>query len=91
MRTGETVRFKLRNRGKAMHEMVIGTMKDLKEHAEMMKKHPGMVHDDPSMVHVAAGATGEIVWQFHRAGEFAFACLLPGHYEAGMTGKVVVR
>lgn len=91
VKRGETLRLKVTNRGRLMHELVLGTEDALKAHAEAMKKHPGMVHDDPSMVHVAAGATGEIVWQFHRAGEFAFACLLPGHYEAGMTGKVVVR
>ena len=91
VKRGETVRLKVSNRGQLLHELVLGTEDALKAHAEAMKKHPGMVHDDPSMVHVAAGATGEIVWQFHRAGEFAFACLLPGHFEAGMTGKVVVR
>lgn len=88
---GETVRLKITNGGQMLHELVLGTEDALKLHAEAMKKHPGMVHDDPSMVHVAAGATGEIVWQFNRPGEFQFACLLPGHYEAGMTGKVVVR
>ena len=35
------------------HEMVLDTMRDLKEHAEMMRKHPGMEHDEPHMVHVA--------------------------------------
>ncbi|MBL8278136.1 MAG: cupredoxin family protein [Pelomonas sp.] len=91
VKRGETVRLKVTNRGQLLHELVLGTEDALKAHAEAMRKHPGMVHDDPSMVHVAAGATGEIVWQFHRAGEFSFACLLPGHFEAGMTGKVVVQ
>lgn len=43
------------------------------------------------MAHVKPRARGEIVWQFTRAGEFRFACLQPGHYEAGMSGKVVVK
>ena len=50
-----------------------------------------MEHDEPNMAHVKPGATGEIVWQFTKAGEFQFACLIPGHFEAGMVGKVVVK
>ena len=87
---GETVKFVVANAGKIMHEMVIGTMKELKEHAALMKKHPNMEHDEPYMAHVAAGKKGEIVWQFTKAGEFYYACLLPGHFEAGMIGKIVV-
>lgn len=41
--------------------------------------------------HVSPGATGEIVWQFTRPGEFEFACLQPGRFEAGMVGKVTVK
>lgn len=91
VKRGETVRLKVANKGQVLHELVLGTESDLRQHAEAMKKHPGMEHDEPSMVHVAPGATGEVVWQFTRPGEFRFACLLPGHFEAGMTGTVVVR
>ena len=34
------------------------------------------------------GKTGEIVWTFNRAGDFDFACLIAGHYQAGMVGKI---
>jgi len=91
VKRGENVRFVVRNTGKVMHEMVIGTMQALKEHAELMKKHPGMEHDEPYMAHVAPGKTAEIVWQFTRAGEFHYGCLVPGHLEAGMVGRIVVR
>jgi len=91
IKQGETVRFNVRNAGKTMHEMVLGTMKELKEHAELMKKHPGMEHDEPYMAHVAPGKTERIVWQFTKPGEFYYGCLIPGHFEAGMIGKVVVR
>ena len=87
----ETVRFDVRNNGKVMHEMVLGTMKELKEHAELMKKHPGMEHDEPYMAHVAPGKTERIVWQFTKPGEFYYGCLIPGHFEAGMVGKINVR
>jgi uncharacterized cupredoxin-like copper-binding protein len=88
---GETVRFVVKNSGKTMHEMVLGSMQDLKDHAELMRKHPGMEHDEPYMAHVGPGKTAEIVWQFTKAGEFYFGCLIPGHFEAGMVGKILVR
>ena len=87
---GETVRFVARNSGKVMHEMVLGTMQELKDHAALMKKHPGMEHDEPYMAHVAPGKTERIVWQFTKPGEFYFGCLIPGHFEAGMIGKIIV-
>ena len=91
VKRGETVKFIVSNTGQVLHEMVLGTPAALKEHAEMMKKHPGMEHEEPSMAHVKPGATGEILWQFTQAGEFQFACFIPGHFEAGMVGKVVVK
>lgn len=91
VKRGETVRFRVKNSGKVMHEMVLGTMDDLKAHAEMMKKHPGMEHDEPYMAHVAPGKTETMVWQFTKAGEFYYGCLVPGHFEAGMIGKVMVK
>jgi len=87
---GETVRLVLRNRGKVVHELVIGTKDELDEHAALMMKFPDMEHDEPYMAHVAPGGRGEIVWTFNRAGEFDFACLIAGHYQAGMVGKVRV-
>lgn len=87
---GETIRFAQANVGKVMHEMVIGTRADIEQHAELMRKHPGMEHDEPYMAHVAPGKKGEIVWTFNRAGDFEFACLIPGHFEAGMRGTIKV-
>ena len=91
LKRGETIRFVVRNDGKVMHEMVIGTMEQLKAHAEMMQKFPGMEHDEAYLAHVAPGNAEEIVWQFTRAGEFHYACLLPGHMEAGMIAKIIVK
>jgi len=90
VKKGETVRFVVKNSGKTMHEMVLGTMEDLKEHAQMMQKHPGMEHHEPNMAHVAPGRTRNLIWQFTRAGEFYYGCLVPGHLEAGMVGKIIV-
>ena len=90
VKAGETIRFVHRNIGKVMHEMVIGTRKDLEEHAQLMRKQPGMEHDEPYMTHVAAGKRAQMVWQFNRVGDFEFACLIPGHFEAGMRGTIKV-
>ncbi len=90
VRQGETVRIVLKNEGKVLHEFVLGTKKDLDEHAALMAKFPNMQHDEPYMVHVPPGKAGEIVWTFNRVGEFDFACLIPGHYQAGMVGSVNV-
>jgi uncharacterized cupredoxin-like copper-binding protein len=88
---GETIRFDIRNKGKMLHELVIGTKKELDEHAALMVKFPNMEHDEPYMAHVAAGKTGSIVWTFNQVGEFDFACLIAGHYQAGMVGKISVK
>ena len=90
VRQGETIRFVVRNSGKVMHEMVIGTKKELDEHAALMTKFPGMEHDEPYMTHVGPGKVGGLVWTFNRAGEFQFACLIAGHYQAGMVGRIKV-
>ncbi len=90
VKLGETLRLRAENKGKVMHELVIGTRAELEAHAEMMKKHPNMEHDEPYMAHVSPGQRGDIVWTFNRAGGFEFACLLPGHFEAGMRGTIRV-
>jgi uncharacterized cupredoxin-like copper-binding protein len=91
VRRGEVVRFVVANKGQVLHEMVLGTKAELEKHAELMKKFPGMEHDEPHMAHVDPGKSGEIGWRFTRAGTFYFGCLIPGHYEAGMVGKITVR
>lgn len=90
VRQGETVRLVIRNKGKVRHELSLGTQKDLLKHLEAMKKYPDMEHDEPNSVTLDPSKQGEIVWQFTRAVTVHFACLIPGHYEAGMKGSVRV-
>lgn len=90
VREGETLRIRAVNAGAVMHEIVIGTREELAAHAELMKKHPGMQHDEPYMAHVPPGKQGDVVWLFNRAGDFEFACLIAGHFEAGMRGTLRV-
>jgi uncharacterized cupredoxin-like copper-binding protein len=87
---GETVRFRIKNEGKIPHEMVIGSMKELKAHAAEMRKMPGMQHAEPNMITLAPGNSGDLVWKFDQLGTVDFACLIPGHLEAGMAGQVKI-
>ncbi|MEN9627590.1 MAG: oxidoreductase, partial [Pseudomonadota bacterium] len=90
VRLGQTVRFKVRNRGRVLHEFVIGTRAENEAHAALMVKFPDMEHDEPWMAHVPPGRQGEVIWTFNRAGDFEFACLMAGHYQAGMAGLLRV-
>lgn len=90
VRQGETVRLVVKNGGRMLHELVLGTKEELDAHAAAMMKFPGMEHDEAHMVHVKPEASEPLVWNFNRAGEFQFACLLPGHYQAGMVGTIIV-
>jgi uncharacterized cupredoxin-like copper-binding protein len=91
VKAGETVRLRVRNAGKVVHELVLGTDASLREHAAMMRAMPDMAHDDPAAVRVAPGDARDLVWTFDHPGRFAFACLEPGHFEAGMRGTLSVR
>ncbi len=90
IKQGETIKFVVQNAGKVLHEMVIGTKEELAKHAEQMKKHPNMEHDEPFMAHVDPAKNADMIWNFSKAGTFMFACLIPGHFEAGMKGKINV-
>ncbi len=87
---GETVRFIVKNQGKLLHELVIGTRAELDAHASLMEKFPNMSHDEPYMAHVDPGKQGGLVWTFNRSGNFEFGCLVAGHFAAGMKGRITV-
>ena len=91
VRKGEQIRFVLENEGTDDHEFVLATPDENRKHAELMKQFPDMEHDDPNAKRLAVGEHGEILWKFTKAGTFEFVCLIPGHREAGMVGKVVVK
>lgn len=91
VRRGEQVRFRLKNEGFLDHEFLLGTAAEIEEHADLMQAMPDMVHDDPNSRRVPTKASGDMTWHFTAAGQFDFACLIPGHREAGMTGKIIVK
>lgn len=90
VKQGETIRFVVANNGKLKHEMVIGSAADLAKHAELMRQMSEMKHAEPNQITVEPGKTGELIWKFGKATTVDFACLEPGHFEAGMKGRVNV-
>jgi uncharacterized cupredoxin-like copper-binding protein len=100
VRTGETIRFVVVNKGESEHDFTLGDaasqkahraeMAKMMEHGKMDHGPGGMHHDDPNAVFVKPGETKELIWTFTRPGTFEFACNVPGHYEAGMHGKITV-
>jgi uncharacterized cupredoxin-like copper-binding protein len=91
VRRGEQIRFVITNDGTWDHEFMLATKKENDKHAELMKKFPDMEHDDPNGKRLSPFGTSEILWKFTKRGEFEYACLIPGHREAGMFGKIVVK
>src|SRR5262249_2807284 len=88
---GEQIRFVLQNDGEEDHEFILATVAENRKHAEVMKKNPDMEHDDPNAKRLLPHGHGEIVWKFTKRGTFEFACLIPGHYEKGMVGQIIVK
>lgn len=91
IKRGETIKFLVTNSGVLKHEMVLGNMEGLKEHAELMRKFPEMEHAEPNQITLGPGKSGELVWQFTTEGTFYYGCLQSGHLEAGMIGTIVVK
>ena len=95
---GETLKLMVHNSGKLPHEMVLGSEAALKAHAIEMKQSAGHSggHDHASgndmlALSVKAGETKEWVIKFEQAQTLQMACLIPGHFEAGMKGQVIVQ
>ncbi len=91
IKRGEQVQFVLRNIGQVDHEFMLDSVANNAKHKIQMEKNPDMEHDDPNGKRLAPATSNEIVWRFTKAGTFEFACLIPGHYESGMKGTVVVK
>ncbi|QRM31331.1 plastocyanin/azurin family copper-binding protein [Microvirga sp. VF16] len=91
IKRGEQVKFVLRNHGQVDHEFMLDSIENNAKHKVQMQKNPDMEHDDPNGKRLTPKDSNEIVWRFTKAGTFEFACLIPGHYESGMHGTVVVK
>ena len=91
VRLGEQIRFEIYNEGSWDHEFMLATKEDNRKHAEVMKKFPNMEHDDPNAKRLSPLSSAELLWKFTKRGEFEYGCLIPGHLEAGMHGKIIVK
>jgi uncharacterized cupredoxin-like copper-binding protein len=94
VQAGETIRFVVHNAGATAHEMVLGNEQEITAHAQAMKQATSSdahhAHGTGAAITVAAGQTGELVVSFPVANTVEMACLIPGHYEAGMRGTITV-
>jgi uncharacterized cupredoxin-like copper-binding protein len=91
VKRGEQVKFVLKNAGKVDHEFMLDSAANNAKHKTAMEKNPDMEHDDPNGKRLTPSGSSGIVWRFTKAGTFEFACLMPGHYESGMHGTVIVK
>jgi uncharacterized cupredoxin-like copper-binding protein len=91
VKRGEQIRFVLKNVGQVDHEFMLDSVANNAKHKIQMEKNPDMEHDDPNGKRLSPKESVDLVWRFNKAGAFEFACLIPGHYEAGMRGTVVVK
>lgn len=91
VKRGEQIRFVLKNEGALTHEFMLASVRENEEHGKVMEKFPEMEHDDPNGKTLEPGKTVEVLWNFNKAGTFEFACLIPGHHQAGMHGMVNVK
>lgn len=90
VKKGEQIRFIITNTGELAHEFLLDSIEHNAHHKIEMQKNPEMEHDDPNGKRLEPKKTSEILWKFDKVGTFEFACLIPGHYEAGMHGIVIV-
>jgi uncharacterized cupredoxin-like copper-binding protein len=95
---GETLKLVVHNSGKLPHEIVLGSEAALKAHAIEMKQSTGPAggHDHGSgtdllALSVKPGETKEWVIRFDQAQTLQMACLIPGHFEAGMKGQMIIQ
>jgi uncharacterized cupredoxin-like copper-binding protein len=91
VKKGHTVRLLVHNGGRVHHDLLLGTMDDLKMHAALARDAGKTPHEGPTFTRVAPGRTGRIDWHCTKAGEFYYGCLRPGHFDAGMIGTIIVR
>jgi uncharacterized cupredoxin-like copper-binding protein len=94
VKEGETIRFIITNNDEADHEFTLGPKEMQAEHRMMMEKMMDedmeMKHGDPNAVSIPEGQVKELVWKFGEPAHIEFACNIPGHYEAGMKGEIMI-
>jgi uncharacterized cupredoxin-like copper-binding protein len=82
-----TVQFVVVNRDPIGHEFIIG---DAEVHARHEGGHEATHPPVPGEVSIPPLSTGTTTFELHEPGVVEFACHLPGHFQYGMVGEVVV-
>ncbi|KZX97866.1 MULTISPECIES: cupredoxin domain-containing protein [unclassified Sulfitobacter] len=89
--SGSVVRFSISNTGALDHEFFLGSFDEIAKHQQWMREHPDMQHDSANLVSIPSGQNAELIWEFSDVTNLEFACLIPGHREAGMWGVIIVH
>lgn len=94
---GEVIRFVVHNAGAVPHEFVLGNREDIAAHAQVMRQAANAPadhahqHTAGAALSVKPGEMGEMVVSFSEPSTLQIACLIPGHYEAGMLGSIDIK
>jgi plastocyanin len=80
VKQGETITFEVTTIGRVSHEFMVGPARDVATHRA----------GTPEIADIGTRQTKALTYTFRGKGPFAFACHVPGHYEAGMRGVIVV-
>lgn len=105
VKAGETVRFVIVNQGQLPHEFNLGDKAMHLEHQKEMAAMQGMDHGQMNhgqmnhahghgagnTVLVQPGQRAELTWTFRASAPIEFACNVPGHYQAGMVGDLIIE
>ena len=88
---GEKIKFVVSNNGKINHEFTIGTIDEINSHHKKMTNMPNMTHNSPNSITISPNSKKELFWSFKKVKNIRIACLINGHYQAGMFLDVIVK
>ena len=93
---GESIRFVITNASAIDHDFTLGDEAVQIEHRREMAAMTDIpaahrIHRDAHAMFVPAGETRVLIWTFSRPGAFEYDCNMPGHFEAGMRGRILVK
>ena len=73
------------------HEILLGDRIDHIKMKEMSKVDHSLGHKHANSVMLEPKESGEIIWKFSKDIALEMACNIPGHYESGMVGKIIIE
>ena len=73
------------------HGILLVDRIDMAKMKEMSKKDHSLSHSHSNSIMLEPKKTGVIIWKFSKDIDLEMACNVPGHYESGMVGKIVLE